>query len=64
MNIKKTRYGCHIINGHDTDVCVTNKNIQIMYLGNMVTVYCDNVAKVTVHNVQLKDIESDFTIEV
>ena len=64
MNIKKTNYGCHIIHGHDLDVCVTSSDIQVFFNREILTILSDGKAVVSVHDIKLKSVASDYTIEV
>jgi len=64
MHIKKTNYGCHIIHSHNLDVCVTSKDIQVFFDRDILTILSNGKAVVSVHNVKLKNIVSDYTIEV
>ena len=64
MHINKTNYGCHVIHDHNLDVCVTSKDITVFYNKEMVIVLSNGKAVVTVHDVKLKSIESDYIIEV
>lgn len=64
LRIKKTNYGCHIIGNHNLDVCITSKDIQVFYDREILTVLSDGKAVVSVHDVKLKSVVSDYTIEV
>jgi len=64
MHIKKTNYGCHVISGHNLDVCVTSSDIQVFFDREILTVMSDGKAVVSVHDVKLKSVVSDYTIEV
>lgn len=64
MHIKKTNYGAHIIHGHDVDICITSQDIQVFYDREIVTLLKDGKAVVSIHDVKIKDIKSEITIEV
>lgn len=64
MHIKKTNYGCHVIHGHNIDVCVTSRGIQVFFDREIITVLSDGKAVVSMHDVKLKSVVSDYTIEV
>lgn len=64
MHIKRTNYGCHVIHGHSLDVCLTSKDIQVFFDRDILTVLSDGRAVISIHDVKLKSIVSDYTIEV